>query len=340
MNASTAFIGPGRIDTHHHYFGDSVPELVSEFTNDGAQAFFFPKGVDDHLKYMDSMGIQTAVLAPSIKMEWHTQWPPARWKNLCERTLKAQLKVQESNPLRFGTFAMLPFPHVNETLDFVRDIYTREVKPDGFALSTAMGNKYLGDPAFDPMWDELNMHSAAIFVHPADTAMPPGLEYKPYVFEYAFDTARAMASTIINGVFTRYPNLKFIFSHNGGAFPFMAKRLDDVGPSAKKMNNGKSVFEVIRTSNIFVDTAISAPIQWPVTLDIGFPVERIIYASDYPYTAAVGEVAYHGKTAPEESGQFTRHELDVKIARENALKGLFPRLAVEYKKAFGHKVDC
>ena len=120
----------------------------------------------------------------------------------------------------------------------------------------------------------------------------------------------------------------------------MAKRLDDVGPSAKKMNDGKSVFEVIRTSNIFVDTAISAPIQWPVTLDNGFPVERILYASDYPYTAAVGDVAYHGKTAPEESGQFTRYELDVKIARENALKGLFPRLAAEYKKAFGNKVDC
>ena len=74
---------------------------------------------------------------------------------------------------------MLPFPHVNETLDFVKDIYTQEVKPDGFALSTAMGNKYLGDPAFDSMWEELDKHGAAIFVHPADTAMPPGLEYKP-----------------------------------------------------------------------------------------------------------------------------------------------------------------
>jgi 6-methylsalicylate decarboxylase len=149
-----------------------------------------------------------------------------------------------------------------------------------------------------------------------------------------------MSSVIVNGVFTRYPNLKFLFSHNGGAFPFMSKRLNDAGPSAKKNNNGKDVFEVIRTSKIFVDTAISAPIQWPVTLANGFPVDRIIYASDYPYTAAVGDIAYHGATAPEESGCFSKHDLEVKIARENALKNLFPRLAVEYKRVFGDEVDC
>jgi 6-methylsalicylate decarboxylase len=74
---------------------------------------------------------------------------------------------------------MLPLPHIQETLDFVRNVYSREVKPDGFALATAMGDKYLGDSAFDPIWAELDKHGAAFFVHPSDTIMPPGLGYKP-----------------------------------------------------------------------------------------------------------------------------------------------------------------
>jgi predicted TIM-barrel fold metal-dependent hydrolase len=143
-----------------------------------------------------------------------------------------------------------------------------------------------------------------------------------------------MASVITNGVCHRHPSLKFLFAHNGGAFPFLADRLNDVGPPTAAANSGKDVFEVIAASNIFVDTAISAPAQWSVTRSVGFPAERILYATDYPYTAAVGDVVCHGATAPERSGVFTSRELDVMIARENALKGLFPRLATEYKVSF------
>jgi hypothetical protein len=74
---------------------------------------------------------------------------------------------------------MLPLPHIRETLNFIRKVYGRKDKPDGFALATAMGSKYLGHPDFEPVWTELDKHRAVLFVHPADTAMPPGLEYKP-----------------------------------------------------------------------------------------------------------------------------------------------------------------
>lgn len=64
---SSAFTGLGRIDVHHHCFPDGVPDLAPEFAK-GTATFgvgftgFFPKTPEDHLKYMDEVGIQTAVV--------------------------------------------------------------------------------------------------------------------------------------------------------------------------------------------------------------------------------------------------------------------------------------
>ena len=61
---STAFGGLGRIDVHHHCFPKSVPALASEFEHNSFTSNYdpFPSKPEDHLKYMDSTGIQTAVI--------------------------------------------------------------------------------------------------------------------------------------------------------------------------------------------------------------------------------------------------------------------------------------
>ena len=61
---SNAFHGPGRIDVHHHCFPGTVPELQSEFEDNSYNLNYtpFPKTPQDHLKYMDEVGIQTAVI--------------------------------------------------------------------------------------------------------------------------------------------------------------------------------------------------------------------------------------------------------------------------------------
>lgn len=65
---SSAFKGLGRIDVHHHCFPSSVAELAPEFANSSDVAFGvgftgnFPGNADEHLQYMDEVGIQTAVV--------------------------------------------------------------------------------------------------------------------------------------------------------------------------------------------------------------------------------------------------------------------------------------
>lgn len=64
---STAFKGLGRIDVHHHCFPENVEELAAEFGR-GEVKFnvgftgVFPGRANDHLRYMDENGIQTAIV--------------------------------------------------------------------------------------------------------------------------------------------------------------------------------------------------------------------------------------------------------------------------------------
>ena len=61
---STAFTGLGRIDVHHHCFPGTEPELMSEFEANSYNLNYtpFPTTPQEHLNFMDEVGIQTAVI--------------------------------------------------------------------------------------------------------------------------------------------------------------------------------------------------------------------------------------------------------------------------------------
>lgn len=89
--------------------------------------------------------------------------------------------------------------------------------------------------------------------------------------------------------------------------------------------------DILKSSNIFFDTAVSAAFQYQLVHEIGLPKDHVIYATDYPYTNREDTQTHlHGYDGPKQSGQYTDEELNVNIVRENALKYLFPRLAGEY----------
>ncbi|KAK6379789.1 uncharacterized protein PV06_00326 [Exophiala oligosperma] len=333
---STTFKGAGRIDVHHHCFPATVAELRSEFQDNKFGIAFtdFPVKPEEHIQYMDEVGVQTAVVTPSIKNEWHNRFTKDQFLQLCEDSLKAQLEYVSYNPLRFGCFAILPLPHIEETLAFIKKTSILPLPPDGWGVTTAMGEKYLGDPAFEPVWAELARQGSVVFVHPADTVMPPGIPFGPFVQEFPFDTCRAITTVISSGLLLRHPNVKFLFSHNGGAFPFLADRIgaQHIDEIIAKNNNGLRLREILSTKNIYFDTSISSSYQYPLLKELGVPHERLLYATDFPYTRRGDSTSCYlaGADAPRASGLFNDQEME-DIFRNNSLK-LFPRLAKEYAK--------
>jgi 6-methylsalicylate decarboxylase len=127
--------------------------------------------------------------------------------------------------------------------------------------------------------------------------------------------------------------VKFLFSHNGGAFPFLADRIgrQHMDNVITKSNSGLSLRQLLSTKNIYLDTSISSPMQYPLIKDLGIPTSHLLYATDYPYTKRFDDITYlEGYNAPKESALFSDSDME-DILRNNSL-ALFPRLAKLFKE--------
>ena len=98
-------------------------------------------------------------------------------------------------------------------------------------LFTSYRDKWLGDPAFEPVMEELNRRKALVFTHPEAPLCCRGLipGINEAVIEYGTDTARAIARLLFTGTATRFPDIKWIFSHGGGSLPMFADRFVRAG---------------------------------------------------------------------------------------------------------------
>jgi predicted TIM-barrel fold metal-dependent hydrolase len=190
-------------------------------------------------------------------------------------------RLAQDNPGRIGTFALLPLPHVDECLKEI-EYAAGPLKADGFKAQTSYNGRCLGDPAFEPVWDELNRRSAAIFVHPVAPepclSMVPGLPVA--LMEYPFDTTRAIASLLYGGVFTRYPKIKFIFAHGGGTVPFLAGRVG--APARTRKDVAPNGFQAA-LSNVYFDIcSVTNKFAWASLMAFVDP-SRLLYGTDIPY---------------------------------------------------------
>src|SRR5262245_58531351 len=207
-----------KIDTHHHFNGTWK--------------------ADQALEGMDKYGIGIAVLSRPGVAPGDVQKARASVREGNEQGAQ----IVRDHPARFGLFATIPIWDVDGSLRELAYVYDT-LKVDGICVVTSYsdtnGTRWLGDPAFAPVFDELNRRKAVLFVHPTvpsyytddfrlmkgSTRGSGGLNET--ALENQFDTARAIMSVTINGVLTKSPDVRFIFSHGGGALPGLNERMND-----------------------------------------------------------------------------------------------------------------
>ena len=309
----------GRIDVHHHLY---PPAYVKEMEQEMKATNFVarPWTPQVSLEAMDKHGVATAMLSPVQRLVLDSMSDKSeRARKLVRINNDYNAQVVRDNPSRFGLMAALPLPDIDGSLKEIAYAYD-VLKADGIALWTSYLDKWPGDKVFTPIWEELNRRKAVVFYHPAAASccrnLIPELAISG-IIEYDIDTARCAESMLVGGVPGKFPDIKFIFSHSGGALSVLAARIIDDYPKAFAARLPHGVEYEFRKFYYEVAHA-SKPAALDALKDIA-PVSQILYGSDVPLRAY--ELTNEGLDVY--SG-FSPKDWDA-IYRGNA-EQLFPRL--------------
>jgi predicted TIM-barrel fold metal-dependent hydrolase len=267
-----------RVDVHHHF---SPPEIAAQ----EGRGVLHNWTVERSLADMERGGVTTAMLSLTTSPGAAIS-DPARSKRTARMANEFAAGLVRDHPGRFGLFAAVPMPDVDATLAEIAYAYDT-LKADGIGLFTSYGTKWLGDPAFEPVFDELERRKAVVYTHPISAPCCTDLlpNVNPAVIEYGTETTRTIASYVFGGMAARHPNVRIIFSHAGGTMPFLIERFINnakLPPVAKNLPNGI----MAELTRLYYDTAQSAnPVAMGALAKI-VPVSQIMFGTDYPYRTA------------------------------------------------------
>jgi predicted TIM-barrel fold metal-dependent hydrolase len=305
---------PGRIDTHHHIV---PPSYAAWLKRKGMEAGGLPIpewSADSAIALMDKYGIETAIM--SVSTPGVHLGDDAEARDKAREVNEFAAAVVRKHPGRFGFFATLCLPDVSGSLDELAYAFDK-LHADGVVLLANSRGIYLGDRAFDPLFDELNRRGAIVFVHPSYLyGFDPVKGLPPYIADFLLDTTRAAVRLAGSGTLDRCPNLKVILSHAGGFVPYAAYRIAGAASPKRDFADG-----LAQLRKFYFDLALSGtPTALPSLFGLAQP-DHVLYATDWPYATDAIVGAFTGMYESYSMSGAQRASID----RANA-EALFPRL--------------
>jgi predicted TIM-barrel fold metal-dependent hydrolase len=289
------------IDCHHHYGspawianlaareGHKTPGFTTNLGLNSLRGYTPARDIES----MDRDGVAAAMLSCTEPGVWFGDPDEARRLARDMNDFGARMVSDHRN--RFGLFGVLPIPAVEDSLREIEYVFDT-LKADGVGILTSYGNHWLGEPMFQPVFDELNRRKAVVYVHPIDALCCQELmpNTGAPVIEFNTDTSRAIFSLIGAGAATRYSDIRFIFSHAGGTMPSLVERFGIGGPDDLADNLSRPAEKDSRLFHLrrfYYDTAQSSnPVQMQALKSI-VGASQIVFGTDYPFGSAAKHLA-------------------------------------------------
>jgi 6-methylsalicylate decarboxylase len=268
-----------RIDTHAHvlpasYIAGLPPQLAPRHK---------PVPVDDLDAVMQRYAIDAAVISTGPPGVFFGDVGGAR--ELARLVNEELAAIVRAAPRRFAALASLPLPDVGAAIDelaYALDI----LRLDGVMLVSQVAGTYLGDSELEPLMAELNRRGAYVFVHPT---FPPNGQPLPqhpiWLYEFPFETTRAITNLIYSGVFERHQQIRWQFAHLGGTAPFVAHRLASLAEREPEQAASAPAGALAYLTRQYYDTGLN---NHAVAIDatrLVAPFDHIVFGTDWPYLA-------------------------------------------------------
>ncbi len=159
-----------------------------------------------------------------------------------------------------------------------------ELHLPGAMLFSNVNGTALSDARFWPLYEEANRRRAVLYIHPTD---PVGVEamtdyWLMPLIGFPFDTTLAAAKLVFSGVVERFPNIRWVLTHMGGAIPYLAERLDRgfFAFSDCRVNIDRPPSEYLR--RFYYDTVNFDADAMKLALAFAGP-GQLLAGSDYPH---------------------------------------------------------
>lgn len=274
------------IDVHHHFFPDAFKESSGR---DGALPPFVknwsPKMM---LEEMDKNNIEQSVLSlASVPVGWF-RMKPEELRPLIRGLNEYGAKLVQDHKGRHALFGYVSCSDVEGSLKEI-EYCMDTLKADGIEMSTSFGDKWPGDPAFDAVFNELNRRKAVIYFHPlapfcCGSEMVKGVQDS--WIEYPYDSGRAILSLLFNGTLAKYRDIKWIFSHSGGALPYLSHRVDWQSRPIKNLKEVAPDGVLNEFKKLYFETANAASAPAIAGLLKLVEPSQVMYGSDFPYVTS------------------------------------------------------
>lgn len=231
------------VDVHNHFYppayldalraGDSVVRVTTD--DEGNPCIHYPgdynvavaghRDIDHRHRVLEREGVDTQVITlttPGTHVE-----SPERAARLARLVNDAFARIIAERGPRFAALATLPLNDPAASVTELRRAMEDLGLPGAMLFSNVNGVA-LADERYRPLYEVADALGAVLHIHPTS---PVGVEamtdywLMPLV-GFPFDTTLAAAKLVFGGVAERFPRIRWVLSHLGGAIPYLAERLD------------------------------------------------------------------------------------------------------------------
>ncbi len=319
-----------RIDMHAHLIPDFYRQAMDNYQVAGDGGIPIPSwSTRSAVDFMDKFGIQTQMVSLSepgfgFLPDRASRIQMARKVNEYIRDELIQAGPTSALYRRFGGFASLPLGNPNDPAEVaaagaeaVRAINILGL--DGIGLYTNYKGVYLGDARLDPLMQVLNNLGAYVFIHPVAPPVRVPLSMPTFVLDFPFESTRAAAHMLQQGIYQRFPRIRWQLSHGGGTIPFLAQRSSQaLAPSGAVGTNTSSQRAY---AHMYFDTALSSAPATLASVKQATDITHIMWGTDYPYGGIVYALKFSGDPNAELNDSLTATERQL-VDRDNALAQL------------------